>query len=379
MLVEQFCDNDDLSTYDPYDLWKTRLGYTVKDLYNRSRWYCILAAPLAAGDLLNDGWRLFYTRQEYPIVRAFAALSLMNIYERHGGEHLLAAARGHLDWLVENRSPGYKGYGWGLGFPHAVSRTVKYAPSTPFSTITVYPLEAFVRFTRLAGGSPFPDVLDGFYRFFDEEIQLMYEDDQALATSYGPFCDRVVHNAVSYTMYAYSLLLPWAPPQRQTYISARVAKLFRYLQRAQRPDGSWMYSPEGSSFIDCFHSCIVLKNLIKTSGTVALDRCPEVVSRGYEYLKRTLLDQRHFLLRRFAVRNKPGLVKFDLYDNAEMLNLALLLGDTQFAQRLQVSIIRHFCEGLIIYSQIDLLGVRRGRNMLRWAVMPFLYAASQTV
>ncbi|MCU1335694.1 MAG: hypothetical protein JWO19_1275, partial [Bryobacterales bacterium] len=34
-LIEHFCDRDDLSSYDPYDIWNTALGLSVKKLYNR--------------------------------------------------------------------------------------------------------------------------------------------------------------------------------------------------------------------------------------------------------------------------------------------------------------------------------------------------------
>jgi hypothetical protein len=72
-------------------------------------------------------------------------------------------------------------------------------------------------------------------------------------------------------------------------------------------------------------------------------------------------------------------VRFDLYDNAEMLNLAMLLGDSRLAQSLLASVLQHFCRALDVYSQIDFIGRRRNKNTLRWAVMPFLYAVSEIV
>src|SRR5579862_3857956 len=36
-LIERFCLQDDLSTYDPYDIWKTPAGLKVKKLYNAHR------------------------------------------------------------------------------------------------------------------------------------------------------------------------------------------------------------------------------------------------------------------------------------------------------------------------------------------------------
>ncbi len=371
-LIERFCAQEDLSTYDPYDMWKTRAGFEIKRLYNRSRWFAPLAVAAAAADLLNNRRRLFYKKQEYAAVRAFAAMALLNLYEKQPDARFLDYARRHLEWLAAHRSAGYKGYGWGLGFRHTVSRALLHDANTPFAVITPYALEAFVRFRRIAGGAQYQHVIDGIRRFFDEDIQVMHEDDETLATSYGPSRDRIVHNAVSYTMYAYALLLPDG-------VEAKIRKLYRYLRNAQRPDGSWFYAAGAGSFIDCFHSCILLKNLVKTNRIVPLAGCMDVVYAGYKYLHSHMLDTRRFLFKRFSVRNKPSLIRYDLYDNAEMLNLALLLGDRHVADKLLASIDRHFRAGQDIYSQIDLFGARRSKNTLRWAVMPYLYALSQMV
>ena len=378
-LIEHFCIRNDLSTYDPYDIWKTALGFHIKKLYNRRpRQGLLPAASLALfDDLVNHRLRLFYTRKEYPIVRAMATLCLLNLYRNSHDVRLLESAERHLGWLLAHSCQGYSGWCWGLGFSHAVSGELIYDSRTPFSTITPYALEAFVDFSRITGDVRSRPVIESIFRFFDNDIRVMEEDDKALATSYGPFHDRTVINAVSYTMYSYALFLPYAPANQRQRIEARVRKLYAYIRRNQRIEGSWFYSPHGRSFIDCFHSCIVLKNVIKTDQIVRLEDSAAVVEAGYEYLKRSFLDQRHFLFRRFSVRNKRGLIRFDLYDNAEFLNLAVLLGDSALAQGLLASVLKHFCRDLNVYSQINFIGMRKNQNTLRWAVMPFLYAASQ--
>jgi hypothetical protein len=70
------------------------------------------------------------------------------------------------------------------------------------------------------------------------------------------------------------------------------------------------------------------------------------------------------------------LVKFDLYDNAEAMNLATLLGEQQFARQLNQQIRATFMTEKGIYSQIEALGSKRNLNFLRWAVMPYLHALS---
>jgi len=378
-LIEHFCAPEDLATYDPYDIWKTSLGFRVKDLYNRRPWVGLVPAAVLGGfdNFLNNGRRWFYATQEYPIVRAIAALCMLNLYRRNGETRFVDFAARHLEWLVAHSCTGYSGPCWGLGFPHAVSVEVVYDANTPFSTMTPYPLEAFIAFRETCGEQRFEPIVRGILEFFERDLRVMEEDDETLATSYGPWQDRIVINAVAYTLYAYSVLLPYASASRRTDLVRKIGKLYRYILRHQRSDGSWFYSTQGRSFIDCFHTCIVLKNLIKASLAVELTDSAAVVQRGYAYLKRAFLDERAFLFRRFSIKNKPGLVRFDLYDNAETLNLALLMRDFGLADRLLASILHRFGEGPDIYSQIDVLGVRRNRNTLRWAVMPLLYAMTQ--
>jgi hypothetical protein len=378
-LIEHYCCRDDLATYDPYDIWKTWYGLPVKKLYNRNRIVGLIpAAVLTFFDtFLNNTLRKSYDAQEYPIVRAFAALALLNLYRSQGGFLYLSHSERHLRWLAEHPCAGYTGYSWGIGFTNAVSRDIVYASNTPFTTITPYALEAFVEHVRVTGDRQFMPVIKGIYDYFEEEIKVMEETDDHLATSYGPLRDRIAINAVSYTMFSYALLLQYIPEDKKVAAREKIRKLYSYIRKNQNQDGSWFYSPQGNSFIDCFHSCIILKNLIKTDRLIALPECSWISEKGYAYLKDTLFDRQNRLFRRFSVKNKPSIVRFDLYDNAEMLNLAWLRDDRELVDSLSESIKAHFCRGDDIYSQIVEPGILRNKNMLRWAVMPYLYALSQ--
>ncbi len=353
----------------------------MKQLYNRRPWAGLApAATLTVFDtFLNNGLRMGYRRQEYPIVRATAALCLLNRYAKGGEQHLLASAVRHLDWLVEHSCSGYGSCCWGLGFPYGAGPAVVYGANTPLSTMTPYGLEALVRYTVVTGDERFSSTVEGIFEFFDRDIQIMTEDRDSVATSYGPFKDRIVINAVTYTMYALALTLPYVSRNLTERITGKIEKLYRYVQKAQRPDGSWLYSPQGRSFIDCFHSCMVLKNVFKTNRIVPLPGSEDLIAAGYAYVKKAFFDERRRLFRRFSLTNKPGVVRFDLYDNAEVLNLAVLLGDRDLAVPLLDSIRANFCRGTEVYSHIDLTGTLRNRNTLRWAVMPFLHAASQMI
>lgn len=377
--IERYCLRSDLSTYDPYDVWKTRLGFACKDYFNRHRLIGLVPAAIMAlfDCLINDRMRLFYRRQEYPIVRALAALSLLNLYRVVDKQRYLDCARTHLEWLRSHRCSGYHGIGWGIGFDYAVSRELRHDANTPFATVTPYCLEAFAAFEQITGTADFRDTIRGVYDFYERDLVVMEETEEYMATSYGPLSDRVVVNAVSYTMYAYSLLLSYVPACDRAAVMTKIEKLYGFLRRTQRVDGAWWYSPEGTSFVDCFHSCITLKNIIKTNTIVPLEVAQSVIDRGYRYITTYLWDGRTGLCRRFSVRNKPGIIRYDLYDSAEALNLAVLMRDEERIRRLEEATASVFCDGDDVYSKIDFAGVARNRNTLRWAVMPYMYALSQ--
>jgi hypothetical protein len=219
-------------------------------------------------------------------------------------------------------------------------------------------------------------IVESIFSFYENDIQVMLEDERTMATSYGPDKDRLVTNAVSYTMFAYALFLKYIPNQKSK-IEVKILKLYNYIKSKQLKDGAWMYEPDSEdSFIDCFHSCFVLKNIYKTTRIFSLDDSDEILEIGYEYVKKNFYSSEKGLFKRFSLSNKPSIVKFDLYDNAEMLQLAVLFNDTPLVLSLSESIKNTFVRKNNIYTVIDIVNLKRNKNTLRWAVMPYLYALS---
>jgi hypothetical protein len=377
-LIEKYCLSDDLECFDPYDVWMTGFGISIKELYNKNKILGILPAGLLTiwDQFINNKSRLFYTKQEYPTVRATAALTLLTIYYKTNNDIYLASAKKHIDWLIEHSCKGYSGLCWGLGFKWAAGDDLDYNENTPFSTHTPYVLEAIHKYVMITGDQNYVVHLKSIFEFYENDIEVMNEDEETLATSYGPDKDRIVTNAVSYTLYAYSIFVGYFP-EKEEIIKKKIQKLYNFIKQKQLPNGSWMYSPDDSnSFIDCFHSCFVLKNIYKANQLVALPNCNEVLEVGYDYVKKNFFDPKYKMFKRFTISNKPSIVKFDLYDNAEVLHLAILLGDWKTAKNLNKVLQEKVVVGKDIYSVIDIFNSRRNKNTLRWAAMPYLYALS---
>lgn len=375
-LIDRFLLKDDLSSYDPYDIWKTPLGIGVKKFYYKNK----LAGLIPAGLFnlfdfyINNRLRIFYKKQEYPIVRAQAALALMNLYKRDANEKYLEYAKKHIDWLLKNYSKGYAGYCWGTGFPIVISADLVYSKEVPFTTNVPYALEALHEYYKITKDKEILVVIKSIYEFYENDIFIIDENKNILITSYGPFKDRVVTNSVSYTMYAYSIFYLYL--DNQEYIQDKIIRMFSFIQSVKNENGSWLYAPyDNNSFIDCFHSCFVVKNIYKSSLNVCLDS-KQTIDTGYKFIMESFFDNKTGLCKRFTKSNKPSIVKFDLYDNAEFLYLAKLLDDIPRIQQSEKSINNFFIKDFNIYSIIDIIGFQKNRNTLRWAVMPYLLALS---
>jgi hypothetical protein len=374
--IESYLLKENLSTYDPYDIWKTSSGSKIKKFYYKHKYLGLApAGVLTIYDLyFNNNLRRAYKKQEYPIVRAQAVLTLLNLYRKNKQKIYLEYAKKHIDWLLAHSSKGYSGYCWGTGFEIIISDTLVYDKNVPFSTNTPYILEAFHEYYQLTHEAKILEVIKSIYQFYEKDILILEENEKILITSYAPFKDRVVTNAVSYTMFAYSIFYNYCEDKES--IKKKIEKMYHFIRSVQREDGSWMYAPyDENSFIDCFHTVFILKNLLKTVKNTNIKIAYKIIKEGYEYIMENFYDEKHQLFKRFSISNKPSLIKFDLYDNAEMLYLTKLMKNRELTQKLEQSI-QKFHKQEEIYSVIELFGKEKNRNSLRWAVMPYLLAES---
>lgn len=380
-LIEHFCLREDLSTYDPYDVWKTKVGLKVKNLYNRNKYIALMpAGMLTISDLIfNRMLRFFYQKQEFPISRAQAALVLLNLNKTFPDAKYILFAKKHIDWLLQNYSTGYAGLCWGLGFTWPAGKDVIYSANTPFTTHTPYALEALHEYIKQTGDNSYIAHIRSIYNYYEKDVAVMYETETAIGVSYGPMKDRLITNAVSYTMFAYAIFYQYMEEEREN-IKTKIKKLYAFICENQMKDGEWIYEPfNKGSFIDCFHSCFVIKNLYKTNQLYPLSASTEVMEKGYKYIRDNFYEEQVGLVHRFSKKNKPSVVKYDLYDNAEFWNVSILMDDRNILQKLNRDIPEKFTHRGNIYSMIDILGIQRNKNTLRWAVIPYLFAMSKSI
>lgn len=372
----KFLLNDNLLSYDPYDVWNTKLGFKVKNLYNRNKYLALLPSVIITlADLVcNTILRLCYSKQEYPIVRAQAAITLLKLYDKNSNSKYLKYAKVHIDWLIKNSSQGFNGLCWGLNFTWPAGKDLIYDKNEPFTTHTPYALEAIDFYIQLTGDHTYTEYIKRIYNYYEKDVKVMIETDEVLGVSYGTSNDRLITNAVSYTLFAYSIFSKYF---NDFSIIEKRMKLFNFIKSKQLPNGSWLYTPDAEdTFIDCFHTCFIIKNLIKANKIASLIGSEKIITNGSNYLLNNFYDENYGLFKRFSISNKPSIIKFDLYDNAEVLNLFSLLDNHKEFKKLNERINKYFIKKNNVYSVIDIFNFKRNKNTLRWAVMPYLNAGA---
>jgi hypothetical protein len=284
-----------------------------------------------------------------------------------------------VDWLIENQTKGYHGACWGLNFPW-MAKNIYYPANIPFITHTPYCIEALFKYFDVTNDYTAKDIALSALNFLEKDINILLDENEILALSYSPLKeDRIVLNANSYAMMMYALYASRIKNNKK-YLKEKADRLFNYIKSRQNRDGSWYYYDDNKNgnFIDCFHSCFILKNLIKYARYLNVN-VDDIINKGIMYILRYLLDSNIFLVKRFAISSNISLVKYDIYDQAEFLNILIMKDNYEIARKLYQSIIDHFfvTSANTFGSQIYKFGKLNKMNYLRWAVMPTIFVLTE--
>lgn len=360
---------------DPYDLWMTDLGVEVRRQFYRGKLSGKLAAvAIAFADWTAPGLSRSLVRSE-GIVCPITVAQLILLNPQVDPAEALAVL---LDCAVPDR--GTYGLAWGLGFPW-MSKNGFYSPGIPFITHSPYAMEALLSLSRSTEVAD--QALESFRDTwpFLETLHVMHDTKSELALSYAPVQEpRIVINANAYAAFAFALHSKYNDRAGLGALE-RVNRLVNYVISQQREDGSWFYYADSApgNFIDCFHSCFVLKNLLKIDalGLGVEADIDQAVSRGKAYLDDHFFDEKRGLVQRFTQRDIKDPYVWDLYDQAEYLGLMIDCGDLERAERLHHQVCSDFSDGDNWYCRLDWFGRKWGRNFARWGIVPFHYQAAR--
>jgi hypothetical protein len=314
---------------DHYDFWASPIGGKAKALYYEHRWGVIAVAPFVLLDSFFPASRaLFWGKTRFPIADAHYAMGFFNLHRATGDASYLERGRAFLAALDRTRCPGWERYCWGYPFNWVnIGHTVT-TEQTPLGTTTPYAYEAFLEGYALDGDERKRDIARSIAEFTLRDLHDNPLPSRGAAGSYTPLPkdDSHVVNASAYR--AFLLTDAGKRFSRQEYLDT-ARRNADFVLASQNVDGSWCYSGDGKeNFVDNFHTCFVLKNLIKAEKHDPRPEYARAIERGFAFYQERLLDA-DMLPVPFAVKPRMTLHSRELYDYAECLNLCLLLRGRQ--------------------------------------------------
>lgn len=326
--IERFLswlDNFGELSYDHQSFFASERTRAIKDLYyKRPMLGTFLVAPIIFCEAFAPWMRTrFWKPQRFPIADAHYAMGFAYLAKAFGNDSYRARAVHFLEVLKQTRCAGFSNYCWGYPF-HWQTRNGTIAEGTPLITTVPYVYEAFQAVHELDGEDRWLEIMRSIAEHAHQDYRDWPISGKASTCAYTPSPDdpgRVV-NASAYRAF---LLARAAHDLGEPRYLESASRNVQYVLDAQNEDGSWPYATDGvRPFVDHFHTCFVMKALVKIERLTGDGRCWPAIDRGVAYYLENLFDE-DGLPRPFSRKPRITVYKRELYDIAECINLSVLL------------------------------------------------------
>jgi hypothetical protein len=267
--------------------------------------------------------RLFWKRQRFPIADAHYAMGFAFLSQVFNQQEYYNKAVHFLEVLKSTRCPGYENYCWGYPFNwETIHGTIR--EGTPLITTVPYVYEAFREVWQIDHKDEWLEIMKSIAMHGLEDYRDFETSPDASTCSYTPDPKQSV-GVVNANAYRAFLLMRAAKDFSDENFRKTAQANLNFVIESQNPDGSWYYAMDGKrSFTDHFHTCFVLKALVKIEQMSACRACTKAIEKGIGYYVGNLFD-RSGLPRPFSRAPRLTVYRRELYDYAESINLAVLL------------------------------------------------------
>jgi rhamnogalacturonyl hydrolase YesR len=368
-------------SYDQYDFWNTKYGIWSKKLYYRNKKLgALFVAPVFVTELLLPSARkLFVTKKRFPIADAHFIMGHLNLYQITNNENHLKEAEDIASELLKISIPGFSGECWGYPFEWMTTRGL-WKSGTPLMTTTVYCFEAFLNLYDVTKKSNYLEIANSILQFTLRDIKDHRIDNNTAVSSYSPFDNSQIINSNAYR----SFVLVEGYHRFNNDEALEKARLnINFILKSQREDGSWLYAinDERDNFVDNFHTCFVLKNLLKVNAILKDEAISKAIKRGFEFYKVNLLNK-DYSPKPFSKLSRVNIVKKELYDFAEGISLCLQMQHfdnkaREIAEKLLTEVIKRYQKkDGSFYTRINILNIPNKISYLRWSQSQLFYSLS---
>ena len=363
-------------SYDQFDYWGTNLGVIGKKIFLKNK---IIALPIVLPlqifeSFLPGARKLFAKKQRFAIGDAHFALGFMNLYRAYDDKKYLELADTLLNELLKYSTKTENGIGWGYPYVWPTQYRI-FQKGEPVITVTPYVFDAFSNMYEITKDEKFKSIIEEITRYVALDINEEAISSEISSSSYGPFDESKVINAVCYRA---ATLLKAYVIIGDVGLKEKAKKNINFVLSEQRNDGSWLYASD-SKFIDNFHTCFVLNKLTESYLILKNDEVLESIKKGYKFYRENFVRSDHTLIHFYKSRF-PKFRKIEMYDYAESILLGILLNDIvegalDFSEYLANFMIENFqlSEGYFI-TRISNLGKKNKIPYLRWPQAQLFYA-----
>jgi len=318
-------DSDGETSYDFQTFYASDLCRKAKALYYRKPLLGTVAvAPIIFCEaFIPSARKLFWKRQRFPIADAHYAMGFAFLARARNGENYYRKAVHFLEVLEQTRCRGYEDYCWGYPFDWE-TKTGVIKKDTPLITTVPYVYEAFSQVYALDKDPEWLQIMRSIAHHAFRCYRDVETTPDSASCGYTPAPDDPcgVINASAYRAF---LLTKAAIELSESRYLEVARKNLNFVLDSQNPDGSWYYATNAKrDFVDHYHTCFVLKALIKIEDLTGYARCRNAIEQGIKYYTKNLFDRERLPLP-FSKRPRLTVYRRELYDYAECINLCLLL------------------------------------------------------
>jgi hypothetical protein len=313
------------TSYDFQTFYASHLTRNIKALYYKRPMLGTMAvAPIIFCEAFVPSARaLFWKRQRFPIADAHYAMGFALLSQVLNQEEHYQRAVHFLEILKSTRCAGYVNHCWGYPFNwEGIRGTIR--EGTPLITTVPYVYEAFRNVWQIDKKDEWLQIMRSTAMHGLEDYRDFETSASASTCSYTPDPKQSV-GVVNANAYRAFLLMQAAEDFSDDRFRKVAERNLNFVLECQNSDGSWYYANDGKRlFIDHFHTCFVLKALVKIEQMNGHRGCTAAIERGVNYYAENLFDQGG-LPKPFSRRPRMTVYRRELYDYAECINLATLL------------------------------------------------------
>jgi hypothetical protein len=313
------------TSYDFQSYYASDWARSAKALYYRNPLLGIIAvSPMVFSEAFVPSAKgLFWKRQRFPIADAHYAMGFAFLAKSTREDRFFQNALHFLEVLKSTRCPGYAHYCWGYPFNWETLRgTIR--EGTPLITTVPYVYEAFKQVWEIDKSDEWRQIMKSTAEHALVDYKDIPTSASASTCSYTPDPEQSVSvvNANAYRAFLLTSAAHDFSDERYWKVAERN---LNFVLEVQNDDGSWYYAKDGKrTFIDHFHTCFVLKALVKIEALTGHSGCTQAIKRGVAYYTANLFDETG-LPKPFSSRPRMTVYRRELYDYAESINLAVLL------------------------------------------------------